>query len=401
VEESRVEGESISEAGAPSHIQKAHPPQQIIGNLNERVTHFSRLAHLSCFSNTLFVALFEPQDVGHTRSDSSWVNAMHEELENFERNQVWTLVEPPRDVNVIGTKWAFTNKKGEDDEVVRNKARLVAQGYSQVEGLDFGKPFAPVAHLEAIRIVLAFAVSKGFKLYQMDVSAFLNGIIQEDVYVRQPPNFESLKYSDRVYKLSKALYELKQAPWTWYARLKTFLLEHKYVIGSVDKTLFTLNHGTDFLLVQIYVDDIIFGGSSHILVSRFQKIMESEFHMSMMGELTFFLGIQVKQTKQGTFVHQAKYTKDLMKKFNMAELKPVSTPMSPAASLGPDEDGEVVDQREYRSMIGSLLYLTATRPDIQFVMGLCAHFQAFLRSSHRTVVQRIFRYLKHTLEFGI
>jgi hypothetical protein len=148
-----------------------------------------------------------------------------------------------------------------------------------------------------------------------------------------------------VYKLSKALYGLKQASRVWYARLKTFLLEHGYVIESVDKTHFTLNYGTDFLLVQIYVDDIIFGGSSHTLVSRFQEMMESEFQMSMMGELTFFLGIQVKQTKKGTFMHQANYMKDLMKKFNMAELKPMSTLMSSATSLGPDEDGEVVDQR--------------------------------------------------------
>jgi hypothetical protein len=248
---------------------------------------------------------------------------------------------------------------------VRNKARLVAQGYNPVEGLDFGETFAPVACLEAIKILLAFATSKGFKLYQMDVkSAFLNGVIQEEVYVRQPPGFESPKYPDRVYKLSKALYGLKQAPRAWYARLKTFLLEHEYVMGSVDKTLFTLNHGTNFLLVKIYVDDIIFGGSSHTLVSRFQEMMESEFQMPMMGELTFFLGIQVKQTKQGTIMHQAKYTKDLMKKFNMAELKPVSTPMSSIASLGPDEDDEVVDQRENMSMINSLLYLTTTRPDI-------------------------------------
>jgi hypothetical protein len=177
-----------------------------------------------------------------------------------------------------------------------------------------------------------------------------------------------------VYKFLKALYGLKQAPQAWYVRLKTFLLEHGYVMGSVDKTLFTLNHDTDFLPVQIYVDDIIFGVFSHTLVSRFQEMMESGFQMSMMGELTFFLGIQVKQMKQGTFVHQPKYTKDLMKKFNMAELKPVSTLMCSVASLGPDEDGEVVDQREYMSMIGSLLYLTATRPDIQFVMGLYARF---------------------------
>jgi hypothetical protein len=146
-----------------------------------------------------------------------------------------------------------------------------------------------------------------------------------------------------VYKLSKALYGLKQALWAWYARIKTFLLEHGFVMECVDKTLFTLNHGTDFLLIQIYVDDIIFGGSSHTLVSIFLEMIESDFQMSMMGELTFFLGIQVKQMKQGTFVHQAKYTKDLMKKFNMTELKPLSTPMSSTTSLGPDEDGEAVD----------------------------------------------------------
>jgi hypothetical protein len=153
---------------------------------------------------------------------------------------------------------------------VRNKARLVTRGFSQVEGLNFRGTFDHVSHLETIKTFLAFVASKRFKLYQMDVkSAFLNGVIQEEVFVRKPPDFENPKYPNRVCKLSKALYELKQSSRVWYARLKTFLLEHGYVMGSVDKTIFTLNHGTDFLLVQIYVDDIIFGGSSHTLVSRF------------------------------------------------------------------------------------------------------------------------------------
>jgi hypothetical protein len=271
---------------------------------------------------------------------------------------------------------------------VRNKARLVAQGFSQVEGLDFEETFGPVAHLEAIRIVLAFTASKGFKLYQMDVkSLFLNGVIQEKVFVRQSLGFENPKYPNRVYNLSKALYELKQVSRAWYARFKTFLLEHEYVMGSVDKTIFTLNYSTDFLLVQIYVDDIMFGGSSHTLMSRFQEIMENEFQISIMGELNFFLDIQVKQMKQGTFVHQAKYIKDLMKKFNMKEFKHVSTPMSTTISFGPDEYGEAVDQREYRSMIDSLLYLTATRPAIQFAVCLCARFQTSPCSSHQIIVQ--------------
>jgi hypothetical protein len=181
---------------------------------------------------------------------------------------------------------------------VRNKACLVVQVFSQGEGLDFGEIFAPVARLEAIMILLAFAASKRFKLYQMDVkSPFLNGVIQEEVYVRQLLGFENSKYPNRVYKLSKTLYELKQTPRVWYARLNFFLLDHGYMMESVDKTLFTLKYGNDFLLVQIYVDDIIFGGSSHVLVSSFQEMMENEFQMSMMGGLTFFLGIQVKQMK--------------------------------------------------------------------------------------------------------
>jgi hypothetical protein len=195
-------------------------------------------------------------------------------------------------------------------------------------------------------------------------SVFLNGVIQEEVYVRQPLGFENPKFPDRVYKLLKALYELKQASCACYASLMTFLLEHGYVMRSVDKTIFTLKHDTDFLLVQIYVDDIIFGGSSHTLVPRFQEIIENEFQVSMMGELTFFLGIEVKQMKECMFIHQAKYMKDLIKKFNMVELKPVLTPMSMTAALDLDENGEAIDQREYKSMIDSLLYLTMTRSDI-------------------------------------
>jgi hypothetical protein len=161
---------------------------------------------------------------------------------------------------------------------MRNKAHLIAQGFSQVEALDFRETFAYVAPLEAIRILSAFAVSKGFKLYQMNVkSAFLNVVIQEEVFVRQPLGFENPKYPNRVYKLSKTLYGFKQAPQVQYARLKTFLLKYGYVMGSVDKTLFILKYGNDFLLVQIYVDDIIFDGSSHSLVSSFQEMMENEF----------------------------------------------------------------------------------------------------------------------------
>ncbi|WVZ81171.1 hypothetical protein U9M48_028582 [Paspalum notatum var. saurae] len=273
---------------------------------------------------------------------------MHEELENFERNHVWDLVEPPPNCRPIGTKWVFKNKQGEDGMVVRNKARFVAQGFCQKEGIDYEETFAPVARLEAIRILLAFSASKGFKLQQMDVkSAFLNRFIEEEVYVRQPPGFEGARFPDRVYKLRKALYGLKQAPRAWYARLKSFLLKSGFVMGSIDKTLFLLSRGGDTLIVQIFIDDIIFGGSSHALVSSFAEQMGREFEMSLMGELQFFLGLQIKQNPEGTFVHQAKYTKDILKKFDMGDSKPMTTPMSTNTALDADEDGEAVDQKEF------------------------------------------------------
>ncbi|WVZ52324.1 LOW QUALITY PROTEIN: hypothetical protein U9M48_003396 [Paspalum notatum var. saurae] len=306
----------------------------MIGDIHQRVTR-SSVNSLAFFSHSVNVACFEPRDVSHALSDPNWVNAMHEELENFERNHVWDLVEPPPNCRPIGTKWVFKNKQGEDGMVVRNKARLLAQGFCQKEGIDYEETFAPVARLEAIRILLAFAASKGFKLQQMDVkSAFLNGFIEEEVYVRQPPGFESARFPDRVYKLRKALYGLKQATRAWYARLKSFLLKFGFVMGSVDKTLFLLSRGGDTLI--IYVDDIIFGGSSHALVSSFAEQMSREFEMNLMGELQFFLGLQIKQGLEGTFVHQAKDTRDILKKFNMGDSKPMTTPMSTNMALDAD-----------------------------------------------------------------
>ncbi|WVZ76538.1 hypothetical protein U9M48_024505 [Paspalum notatum var. saurae] len=367
----------------------------MIGDIHQRVT-CSTVASLAFFSHAAYVATFEPRDVSYALSDPNWVNAMHEELENFERNHVCDLVEPPPNYRPIGTKWVFKNKQGENGMVVRNKERLVAQGFCQKERIDYEETFAPVAHLEAIRILLAFAASKGFKLQQMDVkSAFLNGFIEEEVYVRQPPGFESARFPDRVYKLRKALYGLKQALRAWYARLKSFLLKS----GRQDIVL--LSHGGDTLIVQIYVDDIIFGGSSHALVSSFAEQMSREFEMSLMGELQFFLKLQIKQGPEGTFVHQAKYTRDILKKFDMGDSKPMTTPMSTNTALDADEDGEAVDQKEFRGMIGTLLYLTATRPDIQFAVCLCTRYQASPRTSHHQAVKRIFRYLKFTPELGL
>jgi hypothetical protein len=196
------------------------------------------------------------------------------------------LVEPPPNCKPIGTKWVWKNKEGENGEVVRNKSRLFAQGYSQMEGIDYEETFVPLARLEATRILLAFSVAKGFKLYQMDVkSAFLNGFLNEEVYVKQPPGFESVEFPHRVYWLRKAFYGLKQAPRALYGRLRGFLFSKGFEMGKVDKTLFVLRQSDDILIVQVYVDDIGFGGSSHSLVARFAEDMSKKFEMSIMGEL--------------------------------------------------------------------------------------------------------------------
>jgi hypothetical protein len=228
--------------------------------------------------------------------------------------------------------------------VVRNKSRLVAQGFSQKEGIDYEETFAPVARLEAIRILLAFSVAKGFKLHQIDEnSAFLNGVLEEEVYVRQPPGFESEKYPHWVYKLKKALYGLKQTPRAWYGGLKGFLFERVFEMGKVDQTLFLLKQGRDILIVQVYVDDIVFGGSSNSLTARFVDDVSREFEIIMMGELQFSLGLQIKQSKEGTFVHQAKYTKDIVRKFKMEDSKSMATPMTTTTHLDADEEDEHVD----------------------------------------------------------
>nr|AAS98452.2 putative polyprotein [Oryza sativa Japonica Group] len=334
--------------------------------------------------------------------DPDWMNAMHEELNNFARNKVWTLVERPRDHNVIGTKWVFRNKQDENGLVVRNKVRLVAQGFTQVEGLDFGETFAPVARLEDIRILLTFASCFDIKLFQIDVkSAFLNGEIAELVFVEQPPGFEDPKNPNHVYKLSKALYGLKQAPRAWYERLRDFLLSKDFKIGKVDTTIFTKIIGDDFFVCQIYVDDIIFGSTNEVFCKEFGDMMSREFEMSMIRELSFFLGLQIKQLKDGTFVSQTKYIKDLLKRFSLEDAKPIKTPMATNGHFDLDEGGKPVDLKLYRSMIGSLLYLTASRPDIMFSVCMCARFQAAPKECHLVAVKRILRYLKHSCTIGL
>ncbi|KAI3735401.1 hypothetical protein L6452_14897 [Arctium lappa] len=365
----------------------------------------SRLQDLQDQQHTVlscFLSQIEPKKAYDAMKDSSWIEAMQEELLQFKLQDVWDLVDLPKGHRAIGTKWIFRNKKDESGILIRNKARLVAQGYTQEEGIDYEEVFAPVARVEAIRLFLAYASFMKFKVYQMDVkSAFLYGTIDEEVYVCQPPGFENPSYPDRVYKLKKALYGVHQAPRAWYDTLFTYLLENGFERGIIEKTLFIKRSKKDTLLVQIYVDDIIFGSTKDQMCRDFEELMHKSFKMSSMGELTLFLGLQVKQQKDGIFISQSKYVKDILDKYGLSDSKPASTLIEIHKQITTYLEGEDVDVHLYRSMIGSLMYLTASRPDIMFPVCVCARFQVKPKQSHLQAIKRIFRYLRGQPRLGL
>ena len=260
--------------------------------------------------------------------DVDWVNSMHEELHQFVRNDVWELIPRPKGVNVIGTKWVFKNKSNEPGTIIRNKSRLVAQGYTHVEGIDFYETFAPVARLESIKTLLAIVSHLNFKWYRMDIkSAFLNKMLQEEVYVEQPKGFVDPHRPDDVYKLKRALYGFKQAPKAWYDRLTTYLIEHGFKKGFSDTTLFIQKDKNYFVVAQIYVNDIVFGAINDSLAESFADEMKKIFEMSMVDELTYFLGLQVKQIDFGIYINQAKYARNLVKRFGLEKAAHAKTPM--------------------------------------------------------------------------
>ncbi|GJR12966.1 retrovirus-related pol polyprotein from transposon TNT 1-94 [Tanacetum coccineum] len=239
------------------------------------------------------------------------------------------LVECPIGRNIIAVKWIWKNKTDAENTVIRNKSCLVAKGYRQEEGIDLEESFAPVARLEAVRIFVAYAAHKNFPIYQMDVkTTFLNGLLKEEVFVRQLDGFVDPNFLNHVYRLKKDMYGLKQPPRAWYDKLSLFLIEHHFTKGIFDPTLFTRRHGNDILLVQIYIDDIIFGLTKPVFAKKIEKLMKDNFEMSMIGEMKFFLGLQVHQSPRGIFICQSQYTMDLLKKHGMEKCDTICTPMA-------------------------------------------------------------------------
>ena len=330
-----------------------------------------------------------------------WLKAMQEEIKALIQNRTWDLVPRPPTTNIVGSKWVFKTKLKEDGTIDRYKARLVARGFSQIPGLDFGETFSPVIKHTTIRMIFSLAVILGWKMRQLDVkNAFLHGFLKEEVFMEQPPGFINEDLPNHVCKLNRSLYGLKQAPRAWFDRLSQCLLHLGFCCGKADSSLFILRKGQSIVLLLIYVDDIIVTGNDNNIISDLISTLSSEFSLKDLGSLHYFLGLEVKYLPNGLFVSQTKYTKDPLEHTKMKECTHINTPMALKSIIIPSDE-QPIDPTRYRQLVGSLQYLTFTRPAIVHAVNkACQHFQAPTKVDLQAI-KRILRYLKGTMEHGI
>ncbi|CAL5377981.1 unnamed protein product [Camellia sinensis] len=296
------------------------------------------------------VVVMEPAGYENAATDQKWIAAIKEELKMIEKNQTWELVDRPKHKKAIGVKWVYRTKLNPDGSINKYKARHVVKGYAQMFGVDFSETFAPVARLDTIRMLLALAAQKGWVIHQMDVkSAFLNGYLKEEIFVEQLEEFAFQRQEEKVCRLKKALYGLKQEPRSWYSRIDAHLVNLGFEKSLSESTLYIKKADDEILVVSLYVDDLLVTGSSKELIDKFKEEMKDVFEMTDLGRMTFFLGMQ---------------------KFSMEECKPTTTPMNQNKKFCKEDGAEKVDERLYGSLIGYLMYLTATKPDIMHAVSL-------------------------------
>ncbi|CAL8151067.1 unnamed protein product [Prunus armeniaca] len=334
------------------------------------------------------LCIMEPEKYADVAQDESWLKAMQDELQMIEKNGTWELVDRPIEKPVIGVKWVYKTKLNLDGSVQKNKARLVVKGYAQKPGLDYSETYAPVARLDTIRTLIALAAQKDWKLYQLDVkSAFLNGVLQEEVYINQPEGFVIKDKEDKVYRLHKALYGLKQAPRAWYGEIDSYFTQCGFKKSLSEATLYTKERGDkDILIVSIYVDDIVYTGSNKELLDEFKEDMMTKYEMT---DLVYF------------YIKRSMYASTLLNKFGLTECKYVTTPLVATEKLAKDDGSGAANEEHYRSIVGSLLYLIATRPDIMYASSLLARFMHCPTNRHYGTAKCVLRYVKGTLDYGL
>lgn len=350
----------------------------------------------------LFMSNDDPVSFAKANKEGKWIEAMRSEIQSIEKNKTWELVSLPAGAKKIGVKWVFKTKLNEEGNIDKYKAKLVVKGYAQEEGIDFDEVFAPVARWDTIRILLSVAAQRGWKVYQLDVkSAFLYGELKEVVYVDQPEGFVKKGEENKVYLLRKALYGLKQAPRPWFSRIEGYFKQAGFHRSSYDHTFFIKREGEKCIMVSIYVDDLIFAGNDELLLEEFKLSMKQEFEMTDLGLMRFFLGVEIRQSSKGIHLCQKKYAHEVLERFEMSNCNPVKNPIVPGAKLSKEEDGEEVDGTLYKQMVGCLVYLTVTRPDMMYVVCLISWFMAKPREKHMLAAKRALRYLKGTMELGV
>jgi hypothetical protein len=326
---------------------------------------------------------------------------MEEEMRSIHDNQTWELTTLPAGHRAIGLKWVFKVKKDPAGLIVKHKARLVAKGYAQRQGVDFDEVFAPVARLETVRLLLALAAHSGWQVHHMDVkSAFLNGELEEEVYVQQPPGFADAKHGGHVLKLHKALYGLRQAPRAWNAKLHDSLQSLGFERCPLEHALYRRGGCDNFLLIGVYVDDLIITGSDAEEIAKFKEQMHGMFRMSDLGLLSYYLGIEVEQRDGHITLSQASYALKVLEAAGMQDCNLCHTPMDTRLKIGKHNGGDAVDATKYRSIIGSLRYLVNTRPDLAFAVGFASRFMEAPGVHHWALVKQILRYLKGTIRYG-
>ncbi|CAM8990642.1 unnamed protein product [Rhodiola kirilowii] len=331
------------------------------------------------------------------------MDAMHKELNALQATNTWEITDLPSGKNPVSSKWVYRIKRKSDGSIERYKARLVARGFSQQEGLDYHETFAPVVKMNTVRTLLAVAVSKNWPLFQLDVdNAFLHGHLHEEVYMTPPPGFfQNEKAAGKVFKLLKSLYGLKQAPRQWFSRFSDSLISFGFTQSLNDYSLFTYNKDGVFLALLVYVDDVILTGTSTKLIQQVKAYIHDLFKIKDLGQLRYFLGFEVARSSDGLFLNQRKYALELISEAGLLACKPSSTPMDCKHKLGLSTAPDLADPGPYRRLVGQLIYLTNTRPDLAYPIHILSQFMCKPTEDHLSAAHRVLRYLKSAPAQGL
>lgn len=343
----------------------------------------------------------EPRTFEQAQQHDCWRLAMLDEMTSIEANGTWELVDLPPHHRPIGLKWVYKAKKNAMGIVTKHKARLVAKGYVQRQGIDFEDVFAPVAQLESVRLLSALAASEGWTVHHMDVkSAFLNGVLKEEVYVAQPQGFVVSGEEGKVLRLVKALYGLRQAPRAWYAKLDASLAYLGFRRSINEHVVYTRGKGQHRLIVGVYVDDLVITSGDVAVIKHFKQEMKSTFQMSDLGLLSYYLGLEVKQCKGGIAISQGAFARKIVEEAGLKNCNPSATPMETRPGLSKSSTCPAVDSTAYRRIVGALRYLVNTRPDIAFAVGFVSRFMEKPTTKHLLAVKRVLRYVAGISDYG-